>query len=141
MSRAIQLLDEPAGMRPGGLKFLGRIAAGSPIEAMADATTTIEVPSCLLRGGDHYALEVVGDSMIDAGIYDGDTAIVQQADTADNGQIVVALIDDQEVTLKRLRRKGASIALEPANPSYETRIFGPNRVKLQGRLVGLIRRY
>ncbi|HET6521358.1 MAG TPA: transcriptional repressor LexA [Geminicoccaceae bacterium] len=123
------------------LPLLGRIAAGTPIEALRDPTNTVEVPAGLLRTGEHYALEVVGDSMIGAGIHDGDTVVVQRADTADNGTIVVALIDDQEVTLKRLRQKGASIALEAANPDYETRIFGPSRVKLQGRLVGLIRRY
>jgi repressor LexA len=123
------------------LPLLGRIAAGTPIEALRDPTNTVEVPAGLLRTGEHYALEVVGDSMINAGIHDGDTVVVQRADTADNGTIVVALIDDQEVTLKRLRQKGASIALEAANPDYETRIFGPSRVKLQGRLVGLIRRY
>ncbi|MCH7692320.1 MAG: repressor LexA, partial [Proteobacteria bacterium] len=91
--------------------------------------------------GEHYALEVDGDSMIDAGIHDGDTVIIQRCDTADNGSIVVALVDDNEVTLKRLRRKGHSVALEPANKSFETRIFGPDRVQLQGRLVGLIRKY
>jgi repressor LexA len=91
--------------------------------------------------GEHYALEVDGDSMIDAGIYDGDTVILERCEAADSGSIVVALIDDVEVTLKRLRRKGDSIALEPANTAYETRIFGPDRVKVQGRLVSLLRRY
>ena len=95
----------------------------------------------MLGRGEHFALEVEGDSMVEAGIYDGDTIMVERCDTAENGAIVVALIDDQEVTLKRLRRKGASIALEPANPSYETRIFGPDRVKVQGRLIALYRRY
>jgi repressor LexA len=100
------------------------------------------VPATLLgRGGEHYALEVAGDSMVDAGILDGDTVIIQRCDTADNGAIVVALVDNLEVTLKRLRRRGASIALEPANQTYETRIFGPDRVKVQGKLVGLLRRY
>jgi repressor LexA len=99
------------------------------------------VPTTLLGAGEHYALEVAGDSMIDAGILDGDTVIIQRSDTAENGTVVVALIDDQEVTLKRMRRRGASIALEPANKAYETRIFGPDRVKVQGRLVGLFRRY
>jgi repressor LexA len=94
-----------------------------------------------VQSGDHYALEVVGDSMINAGIHDGDIVIIQRCDLADNGDIVVALIDDNEVTLKRLRRKGATIALEAANPDYETRIFGPNRVKVQGRLAGLMRTY
>jgi repressor LexA len=99
------------------------------------------VPGTLLGRGEHYALEVAGDSMVDAGILDGDTVIVQRCDTAENGSIVVALVDNVEVTLKRLRRRGASIALEPANQAYETRIFGPDRVKVQGRLVGLLRRY
>jgi len=119
----------------------GRIAAGTPIEALRDHSATIDVPAALLGRGDHYALEVEGDSMVDAGILNGDTVVIERCDTADNGAIVVALIDNSEVTLKRLRRKGASIALEPANPTYETRIFGPDRVKVQGRLVGLIRQY
>ncbi len=123
------------------LPLYGRIAAGTPIEALRDHTATIDIPASILGKGEHYALEVDGDSMVDAGIFDGDTIIVQHCDTADSGSIVVALIDDQEVTLKRLRRKGDSIALEPANPAYETRIFGPDRVKVQGRLVGLLRKY
>jgi repressor LexA len=124
------------------LPLYGRIAAGTPIEALRDQTASIGVPADLLgRGGDHYALEVAGDSMIDAGILDGDTVIIQRCDTAENGAIVVALIDNLEVTLKRLRRRGGSIALEPANQAHETRIFGPDRVKVQGRLVGLLRRY
>ena len=123
------------------LPLYGRIAAGSPIEAMRDSSQTIEVPASLLARGDHYALEVVGDSMIEAGIFDGDVALIENCATADNGTIVVALVDDEEVTLKRLRRKGASIALEPANSTHETRIFGPDRVKVQGRLVALMRRY
>jgi repressor LexA len=124
------------------LPLYGRIAAGTPIEALRDQSQTVGVPASLLaRGGEHYALEVAGDSMIDAGIFDGDTVVIQRADTAENGSIVVALIDREEVTLKRLRRRGASIALEPANKTYETRIFGPDRVEVQGRLVGLLRRY
>jgi len=123
------------------LPLYGKIAAGTPIEALRDSTRSLDVPASLLGRGEHFALEVEGDSMLDAGIFDGDTIIVERADTADNGAIVVALVDDNEVTLKRLRRKGASIALEPANSSYETRIFGPDRVKVQGRLVGLYRRY
>jgi repressor LexA len=124
------------------LPLYGRIAAGLPIEALRDASETIDVPAALLGGGaEHYALEVAGDSMLDAGILDGDTAIIRRAETAENGAIVVALIDDTEVTLKRLRRRGNSIALEPANSRYETRIFGPDRVKVQGRLVALVRRY
>ena len=124
------------------LPLYGQIAAGTAIEALRDQTTTVGVPASLLgRVGEHYALEVAGDSMIDAGILDGDTVIIERSDTAENGAIVVALIDSQEVTLKRLRRRGASIALEPANKEYETRIFGPDRVQVQGRLVGLLRRY
>lgn len=123
------------------LPLYGRIAAGTPIEALRDMSTQIDVPIGLLGNGEHYALEVAGDSMVDAGIMDGDTVIIQRSENADNGTIVVALVDDQEVTLKRLRRKGNSVALEAANPAYETRIFGPDRVKVQGRLVGLLRRY
>ncbi|HUC70909.1 MAG TPA: transcriptional repressor LexA [Stellaceae bacterium] len=124
------------------LPLYGRIAAGTPIEALRDQSASVGVPASLLgRAGEHYALEVAGDSMIDAGILDGDTVIIARSETAENGAVVVALIDDQEVTLKRLRRRGASVALEPANKAYETRIFGPDRVKVQGRLVGLLRRY
>lgn len=123
------------------LPLYGKIAAGTPIEALRDHTRTIDVPSVLVGKGDHYALEVEGDSMIEAGIHDGDTIIVQRTETADSGTIVVALVDNEEVTLKRLRRKGKSVALEPANPAYETRICGPDQVKVQGRLVGLMRRY
>jgi len=120
---------------------MGRIAAGTPIEAIQNHSHSIAVPPEMLGGGEHFALEIRGDSMIDAGILDGDTVLVKKADTADSGDIVVALIDEEEATLKRLRRKGASIALEAANPAYETRIFGPDRVRIQGRLVGLMRRY
>ena len=123
------------------LPLYGRIAAGTPIEALRDHSHYTDVPATLLGNGEHYALEVAGDSMVEAGIHDGDTVIVHRCDTAENGTIVVALVDDQEVTLKRLRKKGGTIALEPANAAYETRIFGPDRVKVQGRLVGLIRRY
>ena len=124
------------------IPLYGRIAAGQPIEAIQDNTTAIDVPGALLGAGEHFALEVDGDSMIEAGIHDGDTAVIQRCDTADNGTIVVALVvDDNEVTLKRLRRRGASIALEPANRAYETRIFGPDQIKVQGKLVGLMRRY
>ena len=124
------------------LPLYGRIAAGTPIEALRDQSATVGVPAALLgSGGEHYALAVAGDSMIEAGILDGDTVIIQRTDTAESGAIVVALVDSEEVTLKRLRRRGASIALEPANKAYETRIFGPDRVKVQGRLVGLLRRY
>ncbi len=120
---------------------MGRIAAGVPIEAIQNQTSTIGVPPDMLSAGEHFALEVRGDSMIEAGILDGDTVLIRRADTADTGDIVVALVDSEEATLKRLRRKGASIALEAANPAYETRIFGPDRVHIQGRLVGLMRRY
>ena len=123
------------------LPLYGRIAAGTPIEALRDQNTSVAIPGNLIGRGEHYALEVAGDSMVDAGILDGDTVLIQRCDTADNGSIVVALVDNVEATLKRLRRRGASIALEPANKAYETRIFGPDRVKVQGRLVGLIRRY
>ena len=123
------------------LPLYGRIAAGLPIEALRDSSNFIEVPLALLGNGDHYALEVAGDSMIDAGIFDGDTVIIKKQDTAATGEIVVALIDEEEATLKRLRRRGNSVALEAANPAYETRIFPPDRVKVQGRLVGLLRKY
>jgi repressor LexA len=123
------------------LPLFGRIAAGTPIEAFRDQSVTVDVPACLLTQGEHYALEVAGDSMIEAGILDGDTIVVQRCDSADNGAIVVALVDEAEVTLKRLRRKGQTVALEPANARYETRIFGADRVRIQGRLAGLIRRY
>ena len=123
------------------LPFYGKIAAGLPIEAMRDEAKTFEIAPTMVGRGEHYALEISGDSMIDAGIFDGDTAIIEHADTAENGAIVVALVDDNEVTLKYLRRKGETIALEPANPAYETRIFGPDRIKIQGRLKTLIRQY
>jgi repressor LexA len=120
---------------------LGRIAAGTPIEALQHKVSEMPVPGSMLGRGEHYALEVTGDSMINAGILDGDTVIIQQGDTASSGDIVVALVDDAEATLKRLRRRGDSIALEAANPAYETRLYGADRVRVQGRLVGLIRRY
>ncbi len=130
--------DASAGV---SVPVMGRIAAGVPIEAIQQQTHSIAVPPEMLSGGDHYALEVRGDSMIEAGIFDGDTVIIRNADTANPGEIIVALVDEEEATLKRFRRKGASIALEAANPAYETRIFGPDRIKVQGKLVGLIRRY
>jgi len=123
------------------LGVMGRIAAGTPIEALQNETHRISVPIEMMRSGEHYALEVQGDSMINAGILDGDTAIIQRCDTADSGDIVVALVQDQEATLKRLRRKGNMIALEAANPSYETRLLKAEQVRIQGRLVGLIRKY
>ena len=123
------------------VSVMGRIAAGTPIEALQEESHQVDVPMSLIGSGEHYALEVKGDSMIEAGILDGDTVLIRRCDTANSGDIVVALVDGHEATLKRLRKKGASIALEAANPAYETRIFGPDRVKVQGRLVGLLRRY
>lgn len=123
------------------LPLYGKIAAGTPIEALRNHTDTIGVPAAILSGGDHYALTIEGDSMIEAGILDGDTVIIRRCDTAENGAIIVALVDNEEATLKRLRRKGSAIALEPANRAYETRIFGPERVVIQGILVGLLRSY
>lgn len=123
------------------LPLYGRIAAGTPIEALRDYSNTVGIPASMIGTGTHYALEVAGDSMVDAGILDGDTVVIQRCDTADNGTIVVALIEENEVTLKRLRRRGHAVALEPANPNYETRIFGPDQVKIQGKLVGLMREY
>ncbi len=123
------------------MPLYGRIAAGAPIEALRDNTRSFAMPQALLGSGEHYALEVEGDSMIDAGIHDGDVAVVRRSKTAENGNIVVALLGGDEVTLKRFRRRGDSIALEPANAKHETRIFGPDQVKVQGRLVALFRRY
>lgn len=118
-----------------------KIAAGVPIEAVDHPSNTIGIPADMIGKGRHYALEVDGESMIDEGIHDGDTVIIRHVDSAENGAIVVAIIDNEEVTLKRLRRKGNSVALEAANKDFETRIFGPDRVKVQGQLVGLIRKY
>ena len=123
------------------LPVLGRIAAGTPIEAIQHEVDRISAPDALIGSGEHYILEVQGDSMIDAGIHDGDFVVIKRGQSADTGDIVVALVDDEEATLKRLRKKGASIALEAANPDYETRIYGPDRVAVQGKLVGLMRRY
>lgn len=127
--------------RPVAVPMMGRIAAGTPIEAIQSKSAVVSVPPDMLSGGEHFALEVRGDSMIDAGILDGDTALIKKSDTADTGDIVVALIDEEEATLKRFRRRGASIALEPANAAYEVRILPPNRVRIQGKLVGLFRKY
>ncbi len=129
------------GDRPVAVPVMGRIAAGTPIEALQTRSHTISVPPDMLGTGEHYALEVRGDSMVDAGILDGDTVLIQRNETADTGDIVVALIDEEEATLKRFRRRGASIALEPANTAYEVRILPPNRVKIQGKLIGLYRKY
>lgn len=124
-----------------GIPMMGKIAAGVPISAIQHQTRSVVMPPDMIGKGEHYALEVEGDSMVNAGILDGDTVIIRRTDVANLGDIVVALVDDEEATLKRFRRKGASIALEAANPAYETRIFGPDRVQVQGRLVGLVRNY
>jgi repressor LexA len=123
------------------LPVLGRIAAGTPIEALQHERERLPVPETMLGAGEHFVLEVQGDSMINAGILDGDYVVIRKADTANSGEIVVALVMGEEATLKRLRKRGASIALEAANPAYETRIFGPDQVQVQGKLVGLMRRY
>jgi len=123
------------------LPVLGRIAAGTPIEAIQHEVDRFAAPEAFLGKGDHYILEVQGESMIEAGIQDGDYVVIKRCNDAENGAIVIALVDDEEATLKRLRRKGASIALEAANPAFETRIYGPDRVAVQGKLVGLRRRY
>ena len=121
--------------------LMGQIAAGVPISAIQNATQEVFCPPDMLGGGEHFALEVKGDSMIDAGIHEGDIVIIKRTNTADNGDIVVALVEKEEATLKRVRKRGGSIALEAANPNYETKIFGPDQVDIQGRLVGLIRKY
>ena len=141
-----QLVEDDRAAGGGGadardLPVLGRIAAGTPIDAIQHERERLTVPESMLGAGEHYVLEVQGDSMINAGIYDGDYVVIRRGSTANSGEIVVALIKGEEATLKRLRKKGASIALEAANPSYETRIFGPDQVQVQGKLVGLIRRY
>ena len=141
LGRVRPVSDGDGTVEPVLVPVMGRIAAGTPIEAIQNHSHSIVVPPDLLSPGDHFALEVRGDSMIEAGIFEGDTVLIRRTDTADTGDIVVALVDEEEATLKRLRRKGASVALEAANPAYETRIFGPDRVRIQGRLVGLIRRY
>ncbi|MFQ6551970.1 transcriptional repressor LexA [Aestuariibius insulae] len=124
------------------LPMMGRIAAGVPIEAINQQSHNVSVPGHMVSGsGEHYALEVRGDSMKDAGINDGDVVVIRETNAADNGDIVVALVEDHEATLKRFRRKGSAIALEAANPAYETRVFRDDQVKVQGRLVGLIRTY
>ena len=137
----VRTSSEDDGGRPVVVPIMGRIAAGTPIEAIQTRSSTISVPPDLLSAGDHFALEVRGDSMIDAGILEGDTVLIRKTEDADTGDIVVALIDDDEATLKRFRRRGASIALEPANTTYEVRILPPNRVRIQGKLVGLFRKY
>lgn len=123
------------------IPVMGRIAAGTPISAIQSRSHTVTLPADMLPTGEHYALEVRGDSMIEAGILDGDTVVIRKQDAANTGDIIVALIDDEEATLKRLRKRGSSIALEAANPAYETRVLGPDRVRIQGKLVSLVRRY
>lgn len=152
-ARALEVLTLPAQKEPVAalmpvanddvmaIPLCGRIAAGLPIEAIRYPSETVAVPSHMMGFGDHYALTVDGDSMRDAGIMDGDTVIIRKADRVPNGTIVVALIDGYEVTLKRIRANGSSVALEPANPNYETRIFSADRVEIQGELVGLMRSY
>ncbi len=138
--QSMRLIEKPAE-RFTSIPVMGRIAAGTPISAIENPTHSIAVPPDFLSSGEHYALEVRGDSMVEAGILDGDLAVIRKQNSADTGDIVVALIDDEEATLKRFRRRGSSIALEAANPAYETRVLGPDRVSIQGRLVSLVRRY
>jgi len=156
-ARAIEILRHPGAAGPSGnvihasfsaqdtgiteLPLLGRIAAGTPIEALSDPSSYLSVPQSMASGGEHFALEIVGDSMIDAGIHDGDTVIIKRTDTAINGDIVVALVEEHEATLKTFRREPGRIALEPANALYETRYFETDKVRIQGKLTGLIRRY
>jgi repressor LexA len=136
-----ELTGTPVAASELELPLLGKIAAGTPIEALRDPTRHISVPPSMIGRGNHYCLEVEGDSMMNAGILDGDTVVIKRTDNAENGSIVVALVEGQEVTLKRLRKRNNSIALEAENPAYETRIFGPDQVAVQGELVGLLRRY
>lgn len=141
LGRARPASADDETVMPVAVPLMGRIAAGVPREAIESRMSTVSVPPEMLTRGEHYALEVRGDSMIEAGILEGDLALIRKGDSAETGDIVVALIDDEEATLKRLRRRGTSIALEAANPAYETRVLGPDRVRIQGKLVGLIRRY
>ena len=134
-------LDEDIKTGDNDIPVLGNIAAGTPIEAIQNEVTRITLPDNIEKGGEFFGLKVSGDSMIEAGINDGDTVIIKKTDNAENGKIVVALIDDHEAMLKRLRRKGKTIALESANRNYETKIFGPDRVKVQGVLVSLYRNF
>ena len=139
-----QFSEAPAAYIVGAsvnVPMMGRIAAGVPISAIQNHAQDIACPPDMIGPGEHFALEVKGDSMIDAGIYEGDIVIIRRQSSANNGEIIVALVEKEEATLKRLRKKGASVALEAANPNYETRIFGPDQVDIQGRLVGLIRKY
>ncbi|MBT5570479.1 MAG: repressor LexA, partial [Alphaproteobacteria bacterium] len=136
-----ELTGAPAAASELELPLLGKIAAGTPIEALRDPTRHISVPPAMIGRGNHYCLEVEGDSMMNAGILDGDTVVIRRTDNAENGSIVVALVEGQEVTLKRLRKRNNSVALEAENPAFETRIFGPDQVAVQGELVGLLRKY
>ena len=141
LGKARHVDSEDDSGRSIAVPVMGRIAAGTPIEAIQTRSHTINMPADMLTAGEHFALEVRGDSMIDDGILEGDMALIRRTEAADTGDIVVALIDDEEATLKRFRRRGASIALEPANTAYEVRILPPTRVRIQGKLVGLFRRY
>ncbi|KQU50864.1 LexA family transcriptional regulator [Bosea sp. Leaf344] len=134
-------VPEDDGRGSISIPVMGRIAAGTPISAIQSRSHSVAMPADMLGSGEHFALEVRGDSMVEAGILDGDTVVIRRQDTANTGDIIVALIDDEEATLKRLRKRGSSIALEAANPAYETRVLGPDRVKIQGRLVNLMRKY
>ncbi len=138
---AIPANAQPVAAAAIELPVMGRIAAGVPIAAISEVSHNVAVPQGMIGSGDHYALEVRGDSMIDAGINDGDVVVIRETNKADNGDIVVALVEDEEATLKRFRQKGSSISLEAANPAYETRVFRDDQIKVQGRLVGLIRTY
>lgn len=129
------------GGRSVSIPVMGRIAAGTPVSAIQNQSHSIAMSSDFLAGGEHFALEVRGDSMVEAGILDGDVVVIRKQDSANTGDIIVALIDDEEATLKRFRRRGSSIALEAANPAYETRVLGPDRVQIQGKLISLVRRY
>ncbi|MCJ2065979.1 transcriptional repressor LexA [Methylobacterium sp. J-088] len=139
MQASARMIDDSG--RAISIPVMGRIAAGTPVSAIQNQSHAITLSPDFLAGGEHYALEVRGDSMVEAGILDGDLVVIRKQDTANTGDIIVALIDDEEATLKRLRRRGSSIALEAANPAYETRVLGPDRVQIQGRLVSLVRRY
>jgi len=135
-------LDEnTSNVKSSEISVLGKIAAGTPVEAIQNEVSRIPLPANLEKNGEYFGLKIQGDSMIEAGINEGDTVIVKKTDTADNGKIVVALIDDHEAMLKRIRRKGKTVALESANRNYETKIFGPDRVKVQGVLVSLYRNF
>ena len=134
-------LDDETQKNDNEISVLGKIAAGTPVEAIQNEVSRVPLPSNIEKNGEYFGLKVQGDSMIEAGINDGDTVIIRKTNTADNGKIVVALIDDHEAMLKRIRRKGKTVALESANRNYETKIFGPDRVKVQGILVSLYRNF